>query len=121
MLIDRLGNLFHNVPGLRRRETELICRAHGVLKSGSSALISDEHALIDALSGHYRRNEIKRWRQLQSVNPGHVWTVNKTVVELVVVRSEEHTSELQALMRISYACFCLKKKKEKHTSDSTTT
>src|SRR3546814_6972091 len=35
-------------------------------------------------------------------------------------RSEEHTSELQSLMRISYAVFCLKKKKQnkkhKHTS-----
>src|SRR3546814_7609119 len=30
-----------------------------------------------------------------------------------VTRSEEHTSELQSLMRISYAVFCLKKKKEK--------
>src|SRR3546814_5339602 len=29
------------------------------------------------------------------------------------VRSEEHTSELQSLMRISYAVFCLKKKKHK--------
>src|SRR3546814_10863752 len=28
-------------------------------------------------------------------------------------RSEEHTSELQSLMRISYAVFCLKKKKDK--------
>src|SRR3546814_1135728 len=32
-----------------------------------------------------------------------------------VVRSEEHTSELQSLMRISYAVFCLTKKKIKHT------
>src|SRR3546814_9505760 len=30
-------------------------------------------------------------------------------------RSEEHTSELQSLMRISYAVFCLKKKKKKNT------
>src|SRR3546814_4364716 len=30
------------------------------------------------------------------------------------VRSEEHTSELQSLMRISYAVFCLKKKTTKH-------
>src|SRR3546814_3160309 len=29
----------------------------------------------------------------------------------IVLRSEEHTSELQSLMRISYAVFCLKKKK----------
>src|SRR3546814_8211034 len=33
-------------------------------------------------------------------------------VEWDVVRSEEHTSELQSLMRISYAVFCLKKKKQ---------
>src|SRR3546814_7563211 len=34
------------------------------------------------------------------------------------MRSEEHTSELQSLMRISYAVFCLKKKKEKHKQQS---
>src|SRR3546814_5001214 len=36
-------------------------------------------------------------------------------------RSEEHTSELQSLMRISYAVFCLKKKKKKklHTKEMT--
>src|SRR3546814_4677346 len=32
---------------------------------------------------------------------------------LAALRSEEHTSELQSLMRISYAVFCLKKKKIK--------
>src|SRR3546814_7894364 len=31
-------------------------------------------------------------------------------------RSEEHTSELQSLMRISYAVFCLKKKKKTHNN-----
>src|SRR3546814_7388913 len=35
---------------------------------------------------------------------------------LTLNRSEEHTSELQSLMRISYAVFCLKKKK--HTLES---
>src|SRR3546814_1462979 len=34
------------------------------------------------------------------------------VVDPVAIRSEEHTSELQSLMRISYAVFCLKKKTE---------
>src|SRR3546814_9707753 len=33
-----------------------------------------------------------------------------------IIRSEEHTSELQSLMRISYAVFCLKKKN--HTSET---
>src|SRR3546814_5022104 len=32
-------------------------------------------------------------------------------------RSEEHTSELQSLMRISYSVFCLKKKTKKHTAE----
>src|SRR3546814_4534606 len=36
------------------------------------------------------------------------------------VRSEEHTSELQSLMRISYAVFCLKKKKKTNNYISTT-
>src|SRR3546814_10875190 len=35
-------------------------------------------------------------------------------------RSEEHTSELQSLMRISYAVFCLKKKTETHHTIHTT-
>src|SRR3546814_10096744 len=48
-------------------------------------------------------------------------TVGSLVVALRVMaidlrdsRSEEHTSELQSLMRISYAVFCLKKKKQKN-------
>src|SRR3546814_8214081 len=36
-------------------------------------------------------------------------------------RSEEHTSELQSLMRISYAVFCLKKKQNKHFISNRTT
>src|SRR3546814_9679448 len=35
------------------------------------------------------------------------------------IRSEEHTSELQSLMRISYAVFCLKKKKQSTTTTYT--
>src|SRR3546814_4669593 len=38
---------------------------------------------------------------------------NKRLRAKLQARSEEHTSELQSLMRISYAVFCLKKKKEK--------
>src|SRR3546814_2040957 len=38
---------------------------------------------------------------------------------LIALRSEEHTSELQSLMRISYAVFCLKKKKKLTTTHNT--
>src|SRR3546814_5511829 len=42
-------------------------------------------------------------------------------VRIAVRRSEEHTSELQSLMRISYAVFCLQKKKKNHTNTPTIT
>src|SRR3546814_2313056 len=42
------------------------------------------------------------------------------LVNRLGLRSEEHTSELQTLMRISYAVFCLKKKKYKHQLISVT-
>src|SRR3546814_1036537 len=42
-------------------------------------------------------------------------THNRRVSRLRSTRSEEHTSELQSLMRISYAVFCLKKKNKKNT------
>src|SRR3546814_1493364 len=41
--------------------------------------------------------------------------VDRRVEQICNLRSEEHTSELQSLMRISYAVFCLKKKKT-HTT-----
>src|SRR3546814_9499085 len=47
-----------------------------------------------------------RYRELAFLNSG-------VRIKLVDARSEEHTSELQSLMRISYAVFCLKKKTNK--------
>src|SRR3546814_1626839 len=44
------------------------------------------------------------------LNPRNTWR-DKNAYD----RSEEHTSELQSLMRISYAVFCLKKKKKMNT------
>src|SRR3546814_3108941 len=41
------------------------------------------------------------------------WFVRMSVSSICSNRSEEHTSELQSLMRISYAVFCLKKKNHK--------
>src|SRR3546814_4677374 len=51
--------------------------------------------------------------EITAHRPGRI---HAPVVALRRIRSEEHTSELQSLMRISYAVFCLKKKKKtKHT------
>src|SRR3546814_1399757 len=43
--------------------------------------------------------------------PPSTKAIQSIEVALIQPRSEEHTSELQSLMRISYAVFCLKKKK----------
>src|SRR3546814_1716742 len=48
-------------------------------------------------------------RDSRLLSPWPAWIANKHLER----RSEEHTSELQSLMRISYAVFCLKKKNEK--------
>src|SRR3546814_7580953 len=57
-------------------------------------------------------------RRIASIAPAHetiapLRTEPRTWVNRNDSRSEEHTSELQSLMRISYAVFCLKKKKPK--------
>src|SRR3546814_7804777 len=48
------------------------------------------------------------------------WTFLTAGIALGSGRSEEHTSELQSLMRISYAVFCLKKKNNKKTLNTNT-
>src|SRR3546814_1077832 len=60
------------------------------------------------------------WKSLGAAEARHrvteprckaLWNDEGHGVTIVRQRSEEHTSELQSLMRISYAVFCLKKKK----------
>src|SRR3546814_3288245 len=78
-----------------------------------------------ACAGHHERNHwLSSFDQLKastkmpsgflrrpSAVPG-CWITTVRIADQCVVRSEEHTSELQSLMRISYAVFCLKKKKK---------
>src|SRR3546814_10357641 len=49
---------------------------------------------------------------LESVKEYSKFNERRVTLERSLKRSEEHTSELQSLMRSSYAVFCLKKKKE---------
>src|SRR3546814_1407470 len=60
-----------------------------------------DQRLIDLAAGKVEAGEIAIGRE-----PRHLELIG---------RSEEHTSELQSLMRISYAVFCLKKKKQINT------
>src|SRR3546814_3569663 len=82
-----------------------------------------ESALTDYFSGEpFRLYDIKLYYPHIGVGfdaPLKIWLKlpilrsagHQPIAAFIVGRSEEHTSELQSLMRISYAVFCLKKKK----------
>src|SRR3546814_7599659 len=55
------------------------------------------------------------------VDPSVSWRVTCAWHAACASRSEEHTSELQSLMRISYAVFCLKKKNKKKNQQANRT
>src|SRR3546814_1164755 len=72
-------------------------------------------------SGHFLLGAARRMatRVAQLRNPDAP-DYNAAMRDVVRNRSEEHTSELQSLMRISYAVFCLKKKKTKQQHNNAT-
>src|SRR3546814_161344 len=53
------------------------------------------------------------WQKVEAATAEELAVTQLKALKLIAWRSEEHTSELQSLMRISYAVFCLKKKKNK--------
>src|SRR3546814_10150876 len=65
----------------------------------------------------HRRSVMTSWRPGVMSVPLPAFSTSSTrtlpSARTTATRSEEHTSELQSLMRISYAVFCLKKKKHK--------
>src|SRR3546814_1488572 len=70
----------------------------------------------DPCQGSRRR---LRQRSHPAARAPDVVRIHRAVRSPVGIRSEEHTSELQSLMRISYAVFCLKKKKHTIISSNT--
>src|SRR3546814_6088855 len=61
-------------------------------------------------TGPYKFVSWKRGAEIVFERNDHYWGEKPTWDKVIYRRSEEHTSELQSLMRISYAVFCLKKK-----------
>src|SRR3546814_4161704 len=88
-------------------------------KSMSRVLVSAWGPDANAYSGRsltlYRDPKVK-WggMEIGGIRVSHMSHIERDMVmALTATRSEEHTSELQSLMRISYAVFCLKKKKHR--------
>src|SRR3546814_1625334 len=74
------------------------------------ALLSPAHRLNQPLQMAFQKSQADRWRCDREGREGG----NVTPGAISGPRSEEHTSELQSLMRISYADFCLNK--NQHTN-----
>src|SRR3546814_6014318 len=71
---------------------------------------------LDRLRRTHRRRQLALAEQFSEHVLQHVADLHnqhQVQQQQRTLRSEEHTSELQSLMRISYAVFCLKKKKKK--------
>src|SRR3546814_8195453 len=104
--------LFRVYPGPRNRNYFL---NFGVL-AGLALVIQIVTGVIMAM--HYGANTLVAFgtveQTMRDVNAG--WLMRYAHANgasfFFIVRSEEHTSELQSLMRISYAVFCLKKKRQ---------
>src|SRR3546814_1901874 len=98
--------------------TALVVWAGAVLASvlaGEPRAIAfgDAARAVFSLPGHLSEPASAWSEPLRSALPGPIlyWSAQLAVVGAAsLLRSEEHTSELQSLMRISYAVFCLKKK-----------
>src|SRR3546814_7394188 len=71
---------------------------------------------LDWMSGHVSRDRIAIRIREVSRRPVRFFACVRNATDHLASRSEEHTSELQSLMRISYAVFCLKKKNDKQNN-----
>src|SRR3546814_6463765 len=101
---------------LTRRDLQAAAKARGLpWDTGKafdhSAPVSElvPAADVGGLAAHTVSLSVDGKRRQHGALADLIWTVPDILHEL---RSEEHTSELQSLMRISYAVFCLNKKKK---------
>src|SRR3546814_8604827 len=92
---------------VRRRELGFVYQFHNLLPEFSAL----ENVVLPQLIAGVPRRSAEKFSQYLLERMGLGPRATHRPAEL---RSEEHTSELQSLMRISYAVFCLKKKKDTH-------
>src|SRR3546814_7702983 len=112
--------------GARQPEQQVEQLAHqprGV--AAAHALVAVHRLVADLLDQPRLLVDVRRQQLLEpGLGQQHVQAAvvrHPQVAVVPVQRSEEHTSELQSLMRISYAVFCLKKKKKKIMTKQHTT
>src|SRR3546814_9766460 len=103
---------------LRRTVVNRIDRADDPIFGISGARNTTTSAGPDLRKGNIQMMSVRRAAERGQTTTG--WLDSRHSFSFGRYRSEEHTSELQSLMRISYAVFCLKKKKWKHSKETQT-
>src|SRR3546814_1751949 len=100
------GRLFAGIP------LELLHKALEIFGPEFHAIASARDGGVVILAIDEARSD--RGKDIDSVIGLRLRRIDRLGIAMVPspMRSEEHTSELQSLMRISYAVFCLKKKKQ---------
>src|SRR3546814_3884487 len=99
---DVLGDAMKRLPARIRRAAARNVEVIGKrARSGGQQHCGGQQAL----------NHVRLSGKLVFIYGGRRTEDNSAATAVALTRSEEHTSELQSLMRISYAVFCLKKKK----------
>src|SRR3546814_7617232 len=78
-----------------------------------------EGDVVEGGDGHHDQRREEKAEEQQNVEADHQLPDRLRAHRAISPRSEEHTSELQSLMRISYAVFCLKKKKQAQHGSTT--
>src|SRR3546814_6767517 len=124
-LVARTGPSDRNVGWNVARRGRMCGRRVATLGLSSGRTIEDR-SVIGAIVGRstVRRSATRAMTGVTTGSPGPTGAkAGRTIVRHPAIggtlgrRSEEHTSELQSLMRISYAVFCLKKKKNNTQRD----
>src|SRR3546814_5063165 len=109
---DLFGNLAQRVLSMIAKNCDGKVPQPGALSGDDEALLGAAGALLAEVRAEMDRQQFhnaltKVWEVVGDAN---------RYIDHAAPRSEEHTSELQSLMRISYAVFCLKKNKIYHRS-----
>src|SRR3546814_14294155 len=96
----------------RSTRTDTLFPYTTLFRSGVQGYWTPESGTMTDVAASFGRLALEAWKLTAFAN-----VPNELIQDsaLSFERSEEHTSELQSLMRISYAVFCLKKKKQTHT------
>src|SRR3546814_1408030 len=92
--------------------TTFLIRSHGMPIGQAGLMVAIAYGVLGSVGG-FAAGWIADWfnKRRGGFEPSRT----------ALFRSEEHTSELQSLMRISYAVFCLKKKNQRSIEQSKTT